>query len=73
MRLSENNMALGQFVTNIAGHVNTVWGMKQVDASLSEIANMFYLAELKAKMNAISSDSHQSQFIKLHHFKQERF
>ena len=28
---------------------------------------------LKEKMYAISSDTHQLQFIKLHHFKQERF
>ena len=28
---------------------------------------------LKAKMNAISSDTHQLQFIKLHHFKLEIF
>ena len=27
----------------------------------------------KAKIYAISSDTHQLQFIKLHHFKQERF
>ena len=28
---------------------------------------------LKAKIYAISSDTHQLQFIKLHHFKQEIF
>ena len=28
---------------------------------------------IKAKMYAISSDTHQLQFLKLHHFKQERF
>ena len=31
------------------------------------------MSELKAKLYAISSDTHQLQFIKLHHFKQERF
>ena len=29
--------------------------------------------KVKAKIFAISSDTHQLQFIKLHHFKQERF
>ena len=30
-------------------------------------------SSLKANIYAISSDTHQLQFIKLHHFKQERF
>ena len=30
MQLSEKNMALGQAVTNIVGHVDTVGRMKQV-------------------------------------------
>ena len=32
-----------------------------------------YVTAFKAKMYEISSDTHQLQFIKLHHFKQERF
>ena len=28
---------------------------------------------IKANINAISSDTHQLQFIKLHHFKRERY
>ena len=38
-----------------------------------DLAVMDTVCVIKANIYAISSDTHQLQFIKLHHFKQERF
>ena len=35
--------------------------------------NIFHIRHVKANIYAIASDTDQLQFIKLHHFKQERF
>ena len=55
------------------GGVGFLW-KKCLDASVSVIEFVFdWLCGIKAKMYAISSDTHQLRLIKLHHFKLERF
>ena len=64
-------ITINPYLIHYENKTNTVKSLHHVKISLFFLICSFHSYVIKAKMYAISSDTHQLQFLKLHHFKLE--